>query len=374
MNKPDIHLQGWEAQRKQNLLAIISQAYDIVKAANKHTSSSTKVKTFLDYKDTAALIFGRHPASEKLVKPEDINTVINKVKESGTVSTLRKYAISIKRVSAYWVIQECKRAEAAISNRNLVQAEKILSSKSFHALLSLSQLNPADYQVGWIPERKRQSKKKSLRGLRKDWREYMSMHIREGQFKIPAIAAFLTGCRPEELEKGITFVRIEDRLRVRIQGAKITRDAGQPWRCFDIAQHPIKQLMLDYMDTQSNPRKVVVKVGVGNSLTTYLRAQAERIFPAHNQSITAYSSRHAMAADCKKASRDGLDKDLASMVLGHRVDKTASYYGSLFQSGGISMAPSNVKISRAVKNKLKQRLGSRNPPRAAVKSRGARMY
>ncbi|MEK9939895.1 MAG: hypothetical protein VW548_02860, partial [Methylotenera sp.] len=114
-------------------------------------------------------------------------------------------------------------------------------------------------------------------------------------------------------------------------------------------------------------------VAIGNSLTTHLRLQAERIFPTHNQSITAYSSRHAMAADCKKASRDGVDKDLASMVLGHSVDKTACYYGSLFQSGGISMAPSNIRVSRVVKNKQKHRLSKRKTPGASVKSKGARM-
>ncbi|MEK9939894.1 MAG: hypothetical protein VW548_02855, partial [Methylotenera sp.] len=189
-----------------------------------------------------------YPGSETLIKPKDINLVIKKVQATGKVSTIRKRATAINLVSAHWLNLECKKAETAIANQDYEKAEKILSKESFSILLALSKLKPSDYRKDWKPTEIRESKKKSLRGIRKDWREYMAMHLPEGQFRLPALAAFLTGCRPQELEKGITFIRIGGRLRVRIRGAKITQDAGQAWRCFDIAKHPIKQLMLDYMD------------------------------------------------------------------------------------------------------------------------------
>jgi hypothetical protein len=93
-----------------------------------------------------------------------------------------------------------------------------------------------------------------------------------------------------------------------------------------------------------------------------MRSIGKKLWPA-KEAITVYSARHAMAADCKSASHNpGTDPDLASKVLGHRVDKTASYYGSLFQSSGISVAPSNVMVTHPVKNKSKVKNSLRMTP------------
>lgn len=156
-----------------------------------------------------------------------------------------------------------------------------------------------------------------------------------------------------ELEKGMKFIRIGDRLRVRIKGAKVTKEAGQPWRCFDIPDNPIRQMIISYMDTQPNPKVLIVKVEKGNSVTGYIRQTAKRVWPERIEDITCYSARHAMAAECKRSTKDGGHPDLVSMVLGHGVDKTASRYGSLSQGGGISMVPSNVRVPRDIKNKQK---------------------
>lgn len=74
--------------------------------------------------------------------------------------------------------------------------------------------------------------------------------------------------------------------------------------------------------------EMIVKVTHGNSVTTHLREAGKKLWTGRKESISAYSARHAIASDCKKAIADGADPDLASQVLGHIVDKTASYYGS----------------------------------------------
>ena len=62
-----------------------------------------------------------------------------------------------------------------------------------------------------------------------------------------------------------------------------------------------------------------------------------------------------MAADCKQAIAEGADPDLVSQVLGHVVDKTASYYGNRYQSGGRSMVPLDVTVTKPIKHKSRAR-------------------
>lgn len=113
---------------------------------------------------------------------------------------------------------------------------------------------------------------------------------------------------------------------------------------------------MDFMDISDETRnRLPVAVNHGNSLTTHLRSKAKALWPARKESITTYSARHALAADCKKAIHDGADPDLVSQVLGHVVDKTASYYGSISQSGGISVAPTDVVVPKGIRHKAKER-------------------
>lgn len=175
------------------------------------------------------------------------------------------------------------------------------------------------------------------------------------------LVALMSGVRPAELEYGVKLKRFQDQLTAHIKGAKVTKYAGQTAREFTIANHPVKDRIIAYMDTQENKNELLVKVDCGNSVTTYMRSIGKKLWPV-KEAITVYSARHAMAADCKSASHNGADPDLASKVLGHRVDKTASYYGSLFQSGGISVAPLNVKVTHPVKNKSKAKNSLRKTP------------
>ena len=55
-----------------------------------------------------------------------------------------------------------------------------------------------------------------------------------------------------------------------------------------------------------------------------MREVGMKLWPRRKENITAYTIRHAMAADCKAAITQGADPNLVSQVLGHVVDKTAS--------------------------------------------------
>ena len=130
--------------------------------------------------------------------------------------------------------------------------------------------------------------------------------------------------------------------------------AGQEYRQFKLAYHPLTDLLIKLLK-ENGQSEMLVKVDKGNSVTTHMRAIGKRIWPRRKESITAYTARHAMAADCKSAIVNGADPDLVSKVLGHCVDKTSSFYGNRFQSGGTSVVPSDVQVPREVRQKSKER-------------------
>ena len=96
--------------------------------------------------------------------------------------------------------------------------------------------------------------------------------------------------------------------------------------------------------------EVKVGKGQGNSVTTHMRSVGKKIWPLKKEAITVYTARHAMASDCKAAVDNGASKDLVSQVLGHIVDKTATYYGTRFHSGKGSVAPSEIVVPKPIKH------------------------
>jgi len=327
----------------------------------KHPDAATvdavvKADTAEQYKKTVRNLFGTDPETGKLITATNPKEIIKTIQEKAdTVSTLRKYARSVRYAAMNALNALLKKADAAQRAGKWDEVERIVSSDMFHTYTVLTHMLPADYRVGWEPKRKRHGKKTSIAKLPKNWREQMANQV-HGQFRIPAIVALLTGCRPAEVEKGVLIERIDGALYATIKSAKHTVKAGQEQRRFRIADHPVTNILMNAMSESDVTRNMMlVKVSHGNSLTTHLREAARKLWPWRKESITAYSARHAMAADCKKAIQNGADPDLASKVLGHIVDKTASYYGSTLQSGGVTVAPTDVVVPQKIKHKVRDR-------------------
>lgn len=364
MDNQDINKMIVEANIKQRVQELLVSAEVVLNAKNNAQEVALR-ETIMGYIKNASRILGTitGKTGEKFIKPpSDSAEVIRYVRSAEKLSTLRQWAQSLRPVTSQMLYRKHQAASLAIQNNNWERAEKIVNDPSFSALVTLANMTAYDYRNGWVPQAKRKSKKVSLRNLPENWRELMAQGSVKGQFHLPMLAVLVTGARPEEIQRGIKFIRIGTELRVRIRGAKIKEYAGQPWRCFNVADHPLREMLLAYMDTQPNKNKLIVRVGNKNSLTTYMRALAKQLWPHRKEAITAYTARHAMASDCKFATRNGADEDLASMVLGHSVDKTQSYYGNLRQAGGDSMAPSNLRVSRAVRNKQKLKNSNRALP------------
>lgn len=369
MEKQDINTMVVEANRRQSVQEHLGRAEEILMMTKNKPITKPSLKTIHHYKDVVNRIFMATQGSGVSVAPTSAEAVIEYVRTAETIATLRKSAQALKPISTYMLREKYKEVRSALKEKNWDEAEKITNDLSFSALLTLSNMTAADYRKDWTPIAKRKSKKASLIRLDIEWREQLARALPDGHFTIPALAQLLTGARPAEIVRGIKFIRIGDRLRVRIRSVKVTDEAGQPWRCFDVADHYIKYVLLEFMDNQANPNILFARVKNGNSLTTHIRSVGRKLWPKRKEAITCYSARHAMAADCKVAIKNGADPDLASQVLGHCVDKTQTYYGSLLQAGGISMVPTNVRVSRPVKNKQKFKNSLRKTPGQLKKHR-----
>ena len=296
----------------------------------------------------------------KMIFPCSADAIISSVQKSKKKSTLRKYARAIRHVSILMLSMLKKNADTAQRSGNWKEVEKIVSQPEFCALVDLAKLMPADYGLNWIAEKPRKGKKSSIKRLPVDWREQMAAKSK-GQYRIPMIVCLLTGCRPIETTYGVILKVINGGLYVKLKGAKVKENAGQEYRILKLSDHPLTTELIDVI-SRTGQDNILVKAKVANSVSTHMRSAAEKLWPKRKESITAYSARHAMAADCKQAVFEGADTDLASKVLGHVVDKTASYYGARSQSGGNGVAPSEVKVPKEIKHKSAVRNTNRGIP------------
>lgn len=367
MKNKDIKLNDMEASREKRMLDLLKDALGVAERTKKKQPLMISEKSLMDYEKVAANVFGTYPDTSILIPPVDASLVIQKVSSCNKVSTLRKQVQSILPICKRMLFEKYEEAINEFKKGKADIGEMIVMHPSFKTLITLSEMRAAEYRKVETPKVKRESKKSSLTKLPHDWREILADTLPVGHFTCPALALLLSGARPAEIERGIEFVQIGHRLRARIWGAKITENGGQPWRSFDVADGFIKDILLDYVDPERQEQSFCIKVKNGNSLTTHIRDLCRKIWPDHKQDVTCYTARHAMAADCKRAIINGADPDLTSKVLGHRVDKTASFYGSSFQGGGVSLAPTNVKVSRPVRNKQKLKNGARALPCKATK-------
>jgi integrase len=343
---------------RQALYALINIAKRALQPSHPDGATKDTVVTadaHKQYMKEAKRLFGFNPKTKNLIATEAPELVIAAVRTAKTLATLRKRARSVRYIAMTILKAGLKEVDTAQRSGDWNKVEQLITHPQFCACVTLAQMMPADYAEGWTAEKPRSSKKKSLTGLPPDWRELVA-EAADGQFRNAVLVVLLTGCRPAELEKGVLIERIKGSLYATIQGAKVKHNAGQKQRKFRIADHPITNMLMRVMDESDETRdKLLVEVKHGNSVTTNMRKTGKKLWPKKKQSITAYTARHAMAADCKVAIYDGADPDIVSQVLGHIVDKTASYYGARFQSGGISVAPTELVVPKAIKQKVRAR-------------------
>lgn len=193
----------------------------------------------------------------------------------------------------------------------------------------------------------KRTKRTSLRHLGPEWREKLiaasigSMY--EKEIRVMAIC----GCRPDEMEKGVTVKRLENTIEITIKGSKCSdkSGAGQEWRTltFD-ANHP---LILNISEGfyQAKAR------AIGDAVSHF----GMKVSKSKKHPISAYSFRHAAASNFKAS---GLSDEEVAAALGHRSTATMSFYGSKSKGSGMLILKSVRAASpvRTPKKKSKPKL------------------
>ena len=124
----------------------------------------------------------------------------------------------------YQLADECRRWRG-VTDRTLDLAEAVDAAKrARHAVLAYRQVLAMTRPE---PEKPRRSKRSTLPRMR--WQRVAFDAATKGQRAAVAVM-WATGCRPAEIERGVTIRRDGDALAIEIPGAKVTADKGQPIR------------------------------------------------------------------------------------------------------------------------------------------------
>lgn len=210
---------------------------------------------------------------------------------------------------------------------------------------------PANHVPGVVmkPKRRRRSKSASLKRLPPDWREQMAAKMSPG-LRLQWLMQCVTGCRSEELKKGVTVtMRRDGRLQTSVNGAKTGKRAGQPTREMVIlAMDGVARELAKFLQ----PEKPVTSKFRAIDVDAYRKAVTrvgERLFLTKESAerVTPYSARNQFKADITKA---GLSRQQIAQAMGHSTTRSAVYYGRGVRSRGDgSVTPIAVSAARSVK-------------------------
>lgn len=195
--------------------------------------------------------------------------------------------------------------------------------------------------------RRRHSKRSDLKDLPDGWRE--SLVARMPKYRLAVLVSAVTGCRPEELALGVQLTVEDGMLVVKIKGAKVGGQAGQPWRRLSWpvdSASPLVRMLIAEVEAGA----IVAQISNPKAYSGAMRAAGYRAWPRRKETkktVTPYCLRHAFAADMKAG---GMGSEEVSAALGHCSDVTKQYYGSAQQGGRAgAVAPPKVEAARPVK-------------------------
>lgn len=167
------------------------------------------------------------------------------------------------------------------------------------------------------------SQRKALKGLPPDWRERLANVLPKRWVPFFQVLA-ATGCRPEELSKGVTIQPRQATITVRISGAKVDEQKGQAWREIELAADSLFASELPegrvHMNNADYP-----------AFRKAFNRAARQLWPRRAKVPAPYALRHQFAADAKAV---GVSYETLAKALGHSVTRTQQLYGHSKQGSG----------------------------------------
>ena len=330
--------------------ALIKEARRLLKAETEESTRSPKTEA--DYATMAMRLIGEHDSPAEVIK---------KAGNTQFATTWFKRRASLK-------FEAKKKMKAALSEQDKIQRlmagnqndnalyvkwEKWLDELDFYTELLTA--IPTGCPIPPEKKRRRHSKKQDLKGLPENWRERLIDEMSAGIYALPLLVASLTGCRPEELRRGIQL-RIDDgHLVAEIEGAKVKTNQGQPMRTlsWQLPGNSLIERLAKQVRESGN--ELCVSIDDPRNFSTAVRSAAKILWPKHKANVTPYCLRHALSADLKSA---GVPREEVAAGMGHISDETCQHYGSANQSKGQLVTPDRITASRKVLQKYRH-----DPPR-----------
>ncbi len=210
--------------------------------------------------------------------------------------------------------------------------------------------------------KRRQSKRKSFSRLPANWRDVMAGRMRKPN-RVAFLTECLTGCRPEELRRGIVIKLTTNDLGLIVKDpAKKGQSHGFT---YSLGDETLVTLLVDLLkDDFDASGRFTVTIESPKTYSQCVKEAAIREFGEIAKDISAYSLHHAAASDFKAS---GMSQDEISIALGHTWGETKNSDGSYSQGRGASaLRPKAVEGTKRVKNGPKH-----SPAPQSVKSKSS---
>ncbi|ACS80790.1 tyrosine-type recombinase/integrase [Maridesulfovibrio salexigens] len=337
-----------------------------VELSEKITSKRRSPRTLTDYRRAIKLLENHTPQEYRSLSAFKKGTPISKSRyrllkaayQFGCAERLLSYLKQAEELSnaGDFAYGNALKAKAYIESARLLKQAPDYERQRFRQKLGAA--HPA---VATEISSKKHSKRRFVGKLNKEFPD------REWQFKIleelPDHHTFsytllaLTGLRPSELQNGVSLKNIDGFLHVKIEGAKITNFAGQPWR--EMVFNP-KQDEFAYMVYES------VQAAGGSDIwlqpysqqalrKSHSKAVEKALGSKWKNKVSLYTHRHALSADLKAA---GYNPEKIALAMGHSSDRSQAYYGMAKQATGHT-GRGLVEVKAARKVKLNEPVGQR---------------
>lgn len=181
--------------------------------------------------------------------------------------------------------------------------------------------------------------KRAISKLNKDFREKICDYaVNNGLKCAPALILLkLTGCRPNELKKGVRISITDDNcFRFIILGSKLNlkQNRGISQRVIKIKLDEVdkyKSFLENYVkSTAENGKSTTINITSEKSFSGYISKISKRLWPRKTYHASAYSFRHQAASDLKNS---GMDEVEIAQFMGHASTRSQGSYGRKRRSG-----------------------------------------
>lgn len=209
-------------------------------------------------------------------------------------------------------------AALAFKNEDYGKAEELMRKAENELQVSPPALRPTG----------RSSTKHRLQGLPMDWRAQIFAALPIAH-RLPFAVQALAGARTAELKNGVTVQLLTEGVGITIEGAKIHKENGQPFRQV-LIQNRMDSIFEYLVRAAEEVTPADLAVSIETHIESYrkaLRHAGMKLFgrgKGGSKYITPYMVRHQFAADLKASDHN---PEMVAAALGHRSSRTQEIYG-----------------------------------------------